>query len=204
MSARPRVESVHLRGGAGRDFGGLILALASRTAVRLPGVLSAAKDAAHAAKVAAGAPCSTRATIAGQTPRRCLVDVWGAPRAAGRFRTADAPDPRRPRLTAYDLGWCAQASWWTAPSASCGCRRADPDVLQAARMTMAVRVARGDYEVMRLRLPISSPIDGCCRRKLQQFPHALSRRIGDPLLTGAPSPLASGRLRRGPAGPRRR
>jgi hypothetical protein len=71
-------------------------------------------------------------------------------RGAAPFRTADAPDPRRPRRLArglrlrYARAWCAAASWWTArrspaaaggPIPACAKRRARMPVgaLPAAR-----------------------------------------------------------------------
>ncbi len=73
----------------------------------------------------------------------------GHPRggAARLDARAQSGHPWRPPLLAYDLrlqypgASCAAANWWTAPAVSPGLLAADPDVCQAARMTMLARGA---------------------------------------------------------------
>jgi hypothetical protein len=93
-------------------------------------------------------------------PRLLPAARWAAARdrgpraamhAAGPFRTADASDPRRPRLQTHDLqlpntgALCTAASWVDGSSVSCGCWRA-ADVRHAARMTMPAWGARGHWQ----------------------------------------------------------
>ena len=116
---RPRAGSGHPRGGADHDdaFGGVIAAPASPFAARR-----------HSRRHA-----------------RCAVGGGHADRA-GRER----PSERRTRLAppmhqirdghAYSAHGLLRGSKLVDGSAvSCGCRRADPDVRQAARMTMPAR-----------------------------------------------------------------